>query len=91
VQISAPYRLTDSQGLAVGPDRRKGRRLLPDILTLASHPTAGKDEPTRPGPSANAHYRLTTTPSTSPWVAVNTWVPASLVALLAQVREGPTR
>src|SRR5664280_2382347 len=25
----------------------------------------------RPGPSANAHYRLTTTPSSSPWVAVN--------------------
>src|SRR5664280_2257473 len=51
-----------------GQDRRKGRRLLPDILTLASHTTAGKDGP---GPPANAHYRLTTTPSSSPWVAVN--------------------
>jgi hypothetical protein len=26
----------------------------------------------RPGPPANAHCRLTTTPSSSPWVAVNT-------------------
>jgi hypothetical protein len=32
----------------VGQDMRKGRRLLPDILTLASHTTASKDEPTRP-------------------------------------------
>src|SRR5664280_1732124 len=48
----APFRPVHSHAprrpFRVGQDRRKGRRLLPDILTLASHTTAGKDEPTRP-------------------------------------------
>jgi hypothetical protein len=55
----------------VGQDMRKGRRLPPDMLTLASHTTTDKDQP---APHPNRHHdQLTMTRSSSPRLAVNRW------------------
>src|SRR5664279_2026609 len=54
---------------------RSGQAEGPSPTTGTSSPwrrTRPRARTKRPGPPTNAYYRLTTTPSSSPWVAVNT-------------------
>ena len=66
---------------------REGRRLLQDVLTLASHTTTRNHSPT---PHRTYHHdQLTLTRSSSRRLAVNTgWVIDVPAALLAQLYGG---
>jgi len=67
-------------------DKRKGRCLLQDVLTLASHTTADKDEPSiHP---THHHDQLTLTRSSSPSLAVNTYRASSCTIRKSSLARG---